>query len=70
MLICDLGNFTVESDLQQKDNVPHPDATKTELQEHLYDKFLIKISDVKVLLADSGKVYSAVVLYTGNHSPS
>ncbi|XP_021357659.1 vacuolar protein sorting-associated protein 13A-like, partial [Mizuhopecten yessoensis] len=53
LLICDLGNFTVESDLLQKDNVPLHNATISELQAHLYDKFLIKISDVKVLLADS-----------------
>ncbi|XP_033739387.1 vacuolar protein sorting-associated protein 13A-like [Pecten maximus] len=53
LLICDLGNFTVESDLLQKDNVPLHNATISELQAHLYDKFLFKISDVKVLLADS-----------------
>ena len=30
-------------------------ATLTELQSRLYDKFLVKVTDVKVLIADSGR---------------
>ncbi|XP_012945076.2 vacuolar protein sorting-associated protein 13A, partial [Aplysia californica] len=53
VLIIDLGTLRIESELQPKD-VSLEDATMSEIESRLYDQFNIKISDVKVLLADSG----------------
>ncbi|KAH9508957.1 hypothetical protein Btru_048396 [Bulinus truncatus] len=52
VLIIDLGTLRIESELQPKD-VSLEDATMSEIESRLYDQFNIKISDVKVLLADS-----------------
>ncbi|GFR60476.1 vacuolar protein sorting-associated protein 13A-like, partial [Elysia marginata] len=53
VLIIDLGTLTIESELQPKD-VSLEDATMSEIESRLYDQFNVKISEVKVLLADSG----------------
>ncbi|XP_055887721.1 intermembrane lipid transfer protein VPS13A-like isoform X3 [Biomphalaria glabrata] len=52
VLIIDLGTLRIESELQPKD-VSLEDATMSEIESRLYDQFNMKISDVKVLLADS-----------------
>ncbi|BFZ09736.1 hypothetical protein BsWGS_12775 [Bradybaena similaris] len=52
VLIIDLGTLRIESELQPKD-VSLEDATMSEIESRLYDQFSIKISEVKVLLADS-----------------
>ncbi|XP_048240040.1 vacuolar protein sorting-associated protein 13A-like isoform X2 [Haliotis rufescens] len=53
VLIADFGTLRIESELQPKD-VSLEDATMSEIESRLYDQFNITVSDVKVLLADSG----------------
>lgn len=62
VLVVDFGTLTLESELQPKDVSLESeifekwlkDATMSEIESRLYDQFTIKISDVKILLADSG----------------
>ncbi|XP_077977339.1 intermembrane lipid transfer protein VPS13A-like [Glandiceps talaboti] len=52
LLILDLGSLKVTSDLQT--SAPQlEDATMTEIEQHLYDKFNIQISDIQVLFAQA-----------------
>ncbi|KAL3882618.1 hypothetical protein ACJMK2_028943 [Sinanodonta woodiana] len=53
VLIVDLGMLQVKSELQPKD-VSLEDITMSEIGARLYDQFNVSITDVKVLLADSG----------------
>ncbi|KAK6170959.1 hypothetical protein SNE40_019236 [Patella caerulea] len=53
VLIVDFGKLQIESELQPKD-VSLEDATMSEIESRLYDQFNVNVTDVKVLLADSG----------------
>ncbi|KAK3591108.1 hypothetical protein CHS0354_035920 [Potamilus streckersoni] len=53
VLIVDLGMLQIKSELQPKD-VSLEDITMSEIGARLYDQFNVSITDVKVLLADSG----------------
>ncbi|CAH1799949.1 unnamed protein product [Owenia fusiformis] len=53
VLVLDFGKLKVESELQTKD-INLEDATFSEIETRLYDKFNITVTDVKALLADSG----------------
>ncbi|KAK3096835.1 hypothetical protein FSP39_003796 [Pinctada imbricata] len=53
VLVVDFGKLDVQSELQDKvDEVQNESIT--ELESRLYDKFMVKVTDVKVLIADSG----------------
>ena len=54
VLVLDLGKLKIESDLQPK-NLSLDECTMSEIQLRLYDKFNISVTEVKVLLADSGE---------------
>ncbi|XP_064629495.1 intermembrane lipid transfer protein VPS13A-like isoform X5 [Lineus longissimus] len=54
VLVIDFGKLKVESELQPK-NQNLENATMTEIESRLYDKLNITVTDVKVLLADSGE---------------
>jgi vacuolar protein sorting-associated protein 13A/C len=54
VLVMDFGKLKVESELQPKDIDLH-ECTMSEIETRLYDKFNITITEVKVLLADSGE---------------
>ncbi|VDI41618.1 Hypothetical predicted protein, partial [Mytilus galloprovincialis] len=54
VLVIDLGTFTVRSDLQDKDKTLENPSTE-ELHEKLYDKFLVTITEVEILVADSNE---------------
>ncbi|XP_030850036.1 vacuolar protein sorting-associated protein 13A [Strongylocentrotus purpuratus] len=53
LLILDLGSLRVNSELQ-KDTTALEDATPTEIEARLYDKFVIRITDIQVLLVEQG----------------
>ncbi|XP_061177627.1 intermembrane lipid transfer protein VPS13A-like [Saccostrea echinata] len=55
VLVVDFGTLSVESDLQEKPDDPRASLPQTFLQNQMYDKFQVKISDVKALIADSGE---------------
>ncbi|XP_071800647.1 intermembrane lipid transfer protein VPS13A-like isoform X2 [Asterias amurensis] len=58
LLVVDLGSLRVNSDLQG--NLPEGvtinpgDATPTEIEARLYDKFVVRLDDIQVLLVHSG----------------
>ncbi|XP_070568681.1 intermembrane lipid transfer protein VPS13A-like isoform X2 [Ptychodera flava] len=52
VLILDLGSLTVTSDLQTSAPVLE-DSTMTEIEQRLYDKFNIRISDIQILFAQA-----------------
>ncbi|XP_052088041.1 intermembrane lipid transfer protein VPS13C-like isoform X4 [Mytilus californianus] len=54
VLVIDLGTFTVRSDLQDKSKSLENPSTE-ELHEKLYDKFLVTITEVEILVADSNE---------------
>ncbi|XP_056015608.1 intermembrane lipid transfer protein VPS13A-like isoform X3 [Ostrea edulis] len=54
VLVVDFGTLSVESDLQEKPD-PKASMSSSPLQNQMYDKFLVKVSDVKALIADSGE---------------
>nr|XP_006815974.1 PREDICTED: vacuolar protein sorting-associated protein 13A-like [Saccoglossus kowalevskii] len=52
LLILDLGSLNISSDLQT--TAPQlEDATMTEIEQHLYDRFTITVSDIQVLFASA-----------------
>lgn len=53
VLVIDLGRLNIRSDLQQCSDLLE-EATRTELEERLYDRFHINLTDIQVLFADSG----------------
>ncbi|XP_033099721.1 vacuolar protein sorting-associated protein 13A-like isoform X2 [Anneissia japonica] len=53
LIVIDLGSLRVFSDLQNE-TVSLEGATRTEIEEHLYDKFNVHINDIQILLAHSG----------------
>uniref|UniRef100_T1J6X9 Large ribosomal subunit protein uL13 n=1 Tax=Strigamia maritima TaxID=126957 RepID=T1J6X9_STRMM len=53
VIVFDLGHLAMRSDLQTDSRLLE-EATKTELEERLYDRFHVSVSDVQVLFADSG----------------
>ena len=67
VLVVDLGTFTVESDLQDKSNLPENPST-IELHESLYDKFLVKITEVEILVADSNEDWHLPLTMDKAHS--
>ncbi|XP_038059496.1 vacuolar protein sorting-associated protein 13C-like [Patiria miniata] len=58
LLVIDLGSLRVNSDLQSsladRMNVAPGDATPTEIEARLYDKFVVRLDDIQVLLVHSG----------------
>lgn len=52
--MLDLGRMVVKSDLQNREQVVE-DGTRTELEERLYDRFSITLTEIQVLFADSGE---------------
>ncbi|XP_053396044.1 intermembrane lipid transfer protein VPS13A-like isoform X3 [Mercenaria mercenaria] len=55
VLIADLGMLQIKSELQPKDSsLEHGNLSDSEIASRLYDQFNITITDVKMLLADSG----------------
>lgn len=53
VVIIDFGKLKIESELQPK-QVNLEGCTMSEIQSRLYDKFIVTVSEVKMLLADSG----------------
>lgn len=53
MAVIDLGHIKVTSELQPT-NINLEDATQMELEERLYDRFHIDLSELQVLFCDSG----------------
>ncbi|XP_071956749.1 intermembrane lipid transfer protein VPS13A-like [Antedon mediterranea] len=53
LIVIDLGSLRVFSDLQNE-TVSLEGATRTEIEEHLYDKFNVHINDIQILLAHTG----------------
>ncbi|RZF33558.1 hypothetical protein LSTR_LSTR008204 [Laodelphax striatellus] len=53
LLVVDLGRIKMRSDLQPT-NICLEDATQMELEERLYDRLHLDLSDLQVLLCDSG----------------
>ena len=54
MFVCDFGRIQIKSDLQPLGQ-SLDDATLMELEERLYDRLHIDITDVQMLFCDSGK---------------
>ncbi|XP_052807431.1 intermembrane lipid transfer protein VPS13A-like isoform X2 [Mya arenaria] len=55
VLIADLGMLQIKSELQPKDAaLEYGNLSESEIAAHLYDQFTVNITNVKVLLADSG----------------
>ncbi|KAG1650405.1 Vacuolar protein sorting-associated protein 13C [Nymphon striatum] len=54
ILILDLGRLTIKSDMQHG-AVSLEDATRMEIEERLYDRFNIVLSDIQMLFVDSGE---------------
>ncbi|XP_071478587.1 intermembrane lipid transfer protein VPS13A-like, partial [Diadema antillarum] len=61
LLILDLGSLRVNSELQ-KDTTALEDATPTEIEARLYDKFVIRINDIQVLLVEPGADWREALL--------
>lgn len=53
MAVIDLGHIKVTSELQPT-NINLEDATQMELEERLYDRFHIDLSELQVLFCDTG----------------
>ncbi|XP_077487985.1 intermembrane lipid transfer protein VPS13A-like isoform X2 [Amblyomma americanum] len=53
ILVIDMGKLSFKSDLQS-DSLHLEDATKMEIEEKLYDRFNVCLSDIQVLFTDSG----------------
>jgi hypothetical protein len=52
-VVVDFGRVVIKSDLQSK-NIGLEDATQMELEERLYDRLHVDLSDVQLLFCDSG----------------
>jgi hypothetical protein len=53
IMIVDFGRVVMKSDLQS-DSTGLEDATQMELEERLYDRFHVDLSDLQLLFCDSG----------------
>lgn len=53
ILVIDMGKLSFKSDLQS-DSLLLEEATKMEIEEKLYDRFNVCLSDIQVLFTDSG----------------
>lgn len=53
ILVLDMGRLIINSDIQPESTILE-EATKMEVEERLYDRFNIVLSDLQILFADSG----------------
>lgn len=52
-MVVDFGRVVIKTDLQTK-NAGLEDATQMELEERLYDRLHVDLSDLQLLFCDSG----------------
>nr|XP_022286655.1 vacuolar protein sorting-associated protein 13A-like isoform X3 [Crassostrea virginica] len=55
VLVVDFGTLSVESEIQEKPDNPRTSVANTLLQNQMYDKFQVKVTEVKALIADSAE---------------
>lgn len=61
-MIVDFGRVVMKSDLQS-DSAGLEDATQMELEERLYDRLHVDLSDLQLLFCDSGnRTWSSFIL--------